>query len=100
MGVLQLVVAEGNMAILHSSNFTGLSGQFWDLHNRQKSFKNQSLSKFLRELWYLCANLTYIRGVQEAMLAILSEARTLDELRENEIEALQLLDVRIAELGY
>src|SRR5262249_38310121 len=40
----------------------------------------------------------YIREVQEEMLAILSEARTLDELRGKEKEALQLLDVRIAEL--
>jgi hypothetical protein len=47
MGGLQLLVAEGNMAILHSSNFTGLDGQFWELRNCQKPFKNRRLSKFL-----------------------------------------------------
>jgi len=44
---VQLVVAEGNMAILHSSNFTGLDGQFWELRNWQKSFQAQGLSKIL-----------------------------------------------------
>jgi hypothetical protein len=41
-GVLQLVVAEGNMAILHSSNLTGLDGQFWEL--RRAPLKRQVIS--------------------------------------------------------
>ncbi|HKX28205.1 MAG TPA: DNA polymerase domain-containing protein [Blastocatellia bacterium] len=40
----------------------------------------------------------YVREVQEEMLAILSEARTLDEFREREKRALELLEIRIAEL--
>jgi hypothetical protein len=44
---MQLVIAEGNMAILHSSDFTGFGGQFWELRNCQMSFKNRELSKIL-----------------------------------------------------
>jgi DNA polymerase II len=40
----------------------------------------------------------YVKEVQEEMLAILSEARTLDDLREKQREALKLLELRIAEL--
>lgn len=40
----------------------------------------------------------YVKEVQEEMLAILSQARTLNELREKQKEALQLLEVRIGEL--
>lgn len=40
----------------------------------------------------------YVKEVQEEMLAILSEARTLDQLREKQKEAVRLLEVRIAEL--
>lgn len=40
----------------------------------------------------------YVKEVQEEMLAILSEARTLAELSEKQREALQLLELRIAEL--
>jgi hypothetical protein len=47
MGVLQLVVAEGNIAIPHSSNVTGLDSQFWELRNWQKSFQARGLSKTL-----------------------------------------------------
>ncbi len=40
----------------------------------------------------------YVKEVQEEMLAILSEARTLDDLREKQREALKILELRIAEL--
>jgi DNA polymerase-2 len=40
----------------------------------------------------------YVKEVQEEMLAILSEARTLDEYRARETTALELLETRIAEL--
>jgi DNA polymerase-2 len=40
----------------------------------------------------------YVKEVQEEMLAILSEARTLDDLRVKQSEALKLLESRIAEL--
>jgi DNA polymerase-2 len=40
----------------------------------------------------------YIKDVQEEMLAILSQARTLDDLREKQREALKLLEARIAAL--
>lgn len=40
----------------------------------------------------------YVREVQEEMLAILAEARTLDDLRERQRAALELLELRIAEL--
>lgn len=40
----------------------------------------------------------YVKEVQEEMLAILSEARTLDDLRVKQREALKLLELRIAEL--
>jgi DNA polymerase-2 len=40
----------------------------------------------------------YVKDVQEEMLAILSQARTLDELRERQREAIELLELRIAEL--
>jgi DNA polymerase elongation subunit (family B) len=40
----------------------------------------------------------YVKEVQEEMLAILSEARTLDQLRVKQEEALQLLETRITEL--
>jgi len=40
----------------------------------------------------------YVKEVQEEMLAILSEALTLNDLREKQSEALELLELRIAEL--
>jgi DNA polymerase-2 len=40
----------------------------------------------------------YVKEVQEEMLAILSEAPTLDDLREKQREAIELLELRIAEL--
>ncbi|MCG3143147.1 MAG: hypothetical protein HONDAALG_00468 [Gammaproteobacteria bacterium] len=40
----------------------------------------------------------YVKEVQEEMLAILAEARTLDDLRERQRAALELLELRIAEL--
>lgn len=40
----------------------------------------------------------YVKEVQEEMLSILAEARTLDELREKQKEAHRLLELRIAEL--
>jgi len=40
----------------------------------------------------------FVKEVQEEMLAILSEARTLDQLREKQKEAVRLLEARIAEL--
>jgi DNA polymerase elongation subunit (family B) len=40
----------------------------------------------------------YVKEVQEEMLAILSQARTLDDLRERQRAALELLELRIAEL--
>lgn len=40
----------------------------------------------------------YVKEVQEEMLSILAEARTLDDLRERQREALELLELRIAEL--
>lgn len=40
----------------------------------------------------------YVKEVQEEMLSILSEARTLEELREKREEALRLLEARVAEL--
>lgn len=40
----------------------------------------------------------YVKEVQEEMLAILSQASTLDDLREKQREALKLLELRIAEL--
>lgn len=40
----------------------------------------------------------YVKEVQEEMLSILAEALTLDELREKQKEARQLLELRIAEL--
>ena len=40
----------------------------------------------------------YVKEVQEEMLAILSEALTLDDLREKQRTALELLELRIAEL--
>jgi DNA polymerase-2 len=40
----------------------------------------------------------YVKEVQEEMLAILSEALTLDELREKQRAAIELLELRIAEL--
>jgi DNA polymerase-2 len=40
----------------------------------------------------------YVKEVQEEMLAILSEALTLDDLREKQRAALNLLELRIAEL--
>jgi DNA polymerase-2 len=40
----------------------------------------------------------YVKEVQEEMLAILSEALTLDDLREKQRAALELLELRIAEL--
>lgn len=40
----------------------------------------------------------YVKEVQEEMLAILGQARMLDELRERQKEALKLLEMRIAEL--
>jgi DNA polymerase II len=40
----------------------------------------------------------YVKEVQEEMLTILSEALTLDELREKQRAALELLELRIAEL--
>lgn len=40
----------------------------------------------------------YVKEVQEEMLAILGQARTLSELRQRQKEALRLLEMRIAEL--
>jgi DNA polymerase II len=40
----------------------------------------------------------YVKEVQEEMLAIMSEARTLDDLRARQREALKLLELRIAEI--